>query len=393
MTVPDAKPTVLMVEDRADVLHGHFPKLFAEFAEGFADAGCEIHVLTSLGWPRDRGDNRFVLHRYGVLAATIHRLSRACQELSHRLEHHRGLVGRLSALLYRCNELFATLALVGASRWLIARRRLAPVGIVVFSVTTSPRILDRLAGSHRWIVKRYLWTMPRDAGPSARRSGKVGLACPARELGPVASGYRVFEINLGASRRRDRDPTATREELGLPADGRVALLIGSGHAQQNPGAVTEVLRDREDVTTVILGRMADQLDAAEVRRWARPPVLVGGFVDPVVIDRHIDVADVVVVSLQPGFPHCSSVLLDAVSGHTPAIVSSPSLPASWVEEYGAGEVFDSGSSASFAAALDRLDLPSATAGAVRLNEAMLGEVMARRYLAAFEELAAAPARR
>ena len=60
---------------------------------------------------------------------------------------------------------------------------------------------------------------------------------------------------------------------------------------------------------------------------------------------------------------------------------------------GAGEVFDSGSSASFAAALDRLDLPSATAGAVRLNEAMLGEVMARRYLAAFEELAAAPARR
>ena len=94
MTVPDAKPTVLMVEDRADVLHGHFPKLFAEFAEGFADAGCEIHVLTSLGWPRDRGDNRFVLHRYGVLAATIHRLSRACQELSHRLEHHRGLVGR-----------------------------------------------------------------------------------------------------------------------------------------------------------------------------------------------------------------------------------------------------------------------------------------------------------
>ena len=392
MTANDRKPTVVVVEDRADVLHGHFPKLFAEFAEGFVDAGCEVHVLTSLGWPRDQGDNGFVLHRYGVIAATVHRLSRACMELSQRLDHRRGLVGRLNHSFYRCGELLATLAVVGATRWLIARQHLAPVGIAVFAITTSPRILDLLAGPHRWILKRYLWGMPQDAGPTVRRSGKVGFACPARELGPIKSGYRVFEINLGVSRRRDRDPSATREELGLPADGRLALLIGSGHAQQNLGAVTDILRDRNEVTTIILGRMAEQLDATEVGRWAREPVLIGGFVDPKVIDRYIDVADVVVVSLQPGFPHCSSVVLDAVSGHTPVIVSSPSLPASWVEEYRAGEVFDSGSPESFADALDRLDLASATAGAARLNEAMLGEVMAQRYLAAFEELAAGEGR-
>ena len=94
----------------------------------------------------------------------------------------------------------------------------------------------------------------------------------------------------------------------------------------------------------------------------------------------------VIVSLQPGVPHCSSVVLDAASGGTPVIVSQPSLPARWVEEFGAGEVFDSGSADSLAAAFDRLDLPAARTGMLALRDAMVGEAMARRYLEAFAVL-------
>ena len=384
MAEPERRKTVVLVEDQAHVLHGHFPKLFAEVAEGFVDAGCEVHVLTSLGWPLDRGEHRFALHRYGTMMALLLRLSPWAVSLTRRTDRRGGLVGHLGRTIYRLNEMLVTVALLVSTRRLIRREGLDPVGIVVLAVMVSPRIIDRWPGPHRWLVKRYLWGMPREGSGADHRSGQVGLFCPAEEVGTEVAGYPMFRINLGVARRSSSASPGQREALGLPAQSRLALLIGSGHSRQDPTSAFDALRDRSDVTTVIIGSLANRLDDAE--RWVNPPHLVGRFMDPTEIDQYIEAADVVIVSLQPGFPHCSSVVLDAASGGTPVIVSQPSLPARWVEEFGAGEVFDSGSADSLAAAFDRLDLPAARTGMLALRDAMVGEAMARRYLEAFAVL-------
>ena len=61
-----ARGACLVVEDRAHRPLGHFPTRFAELAEGFAENGCIVEVLTSQGWLHD-GERPvpFVVSRYG----------------------------------------------------------------------------------------------------------------------------------------------------------------------------------------------------------------------------------------------------------------------------------------------------------------------------------------
>lgn len=382
----EKRSLIIVVEDAADISFGHFSKIFAEQAEGFVDAGCEVVALTAFGWARDQGTHRFTLTRYGLIPALLARKGRWILKGSRKLQSKGKLAGGLSRLLFHSGQYLSTAAALIGVRQLIRRQKLDPFGIVVDSIDVSPRTIDRFAGSQRWMLKRYIWSLPGEGGSGRRRSGQVGLFCPAEGLKAMEGGFPVFAVNLAVSRRRAVNRSAARSALGFGQDERIVAIVGSGHSRQDVETAFEVLRQRDDVTTVVLGRLADRLDASTSARWLRPPVLKGGFVDPEVIDHYLEAADLVVVALTAGFPHCSGVVLDAASAESPVIVSEPSLPANWIMKYRAGETFASGSPASLAAALDRIDLEEARRGVRALRDDMLAVEMARRLLTAFAQL-------
>ena len=73
--------TVVVVEPFAHLRVGHFPSSFAELADGFAEAGVHVEVLTTSGWAFDDGEMpRWLIHRYGLLASTAEKPSQGSRE-------------------------------------------------------------------------------------------------------------------------------------------------------------------------------------------------------------------------------------------------------------------------------------------------------------------------
>src|SRR5437879_1975651 len=73
----DRSPTVLIVEEYAHWLEGHFPVRFVQLAEGYVELGYRVEVLTTWGWSR-AGETEtvpFVVHRFGAIARQVRRVA------------------------------------------------------------------------------------------------------------------------------------------------------------------------------------------------------------------------------------------------------------------------------------------------------------------------------
>ena len=69
--------SVLIVEEHAHWLEGHFPVRFAQLADAYADLGFEVDVLTTWGWSRqhEAPEARFRVHRFEGLARQLRRVA------------------------------------------------------------------------------------------------------------------------------------------------------------------------------------------------------------------------------------------------------------------------------------------------------------------------------
>jgi glycosyltransferase involved in cell wall biosynthesis len=371
-------PSILVVEDRAHVPAGHFPKRFAELAEGLVAAGAQVEALTSHGWVDDHSTRRFAVVSFPPLASSLATVGIRLLGISQRLSAHLPLWRPAGRALNQSASAVATIATVLAVR---SRRRSAHVdGVIVTSWGISPRVLDLLGGDVPWLL---LWFTPHDlpARPRGRRRASVGLTMPWRPVASDDDAYPTFELPITTS--RDPGTAPFRRPSGGP---RRLLVVGSGHPQQHPEVVLDAVRTDPGIQLVIAGRIADTIDVGDIGEWAHPPERHPGHLPMAGLDALFAGCDLVVLSFDPTFDRDSGVLLDAASHARPVIVSSPSAPARLVEAFGAGELFDAGSSTSLLAALARLDLDAASRGAAALAVDRDAGHVARRYLDALESL-------
>ena len=136
-----AQRRVLVVEDRAHWPSGHFPTRFAELAEGFAENGCIVEVLTSQGWLHD-GERPvpFVVNRYGRLDSVLYRAGEA-------LRRTRGLQGVSSAL--------RTLAVVRAARARCRKTGDPMPDVVIVSMGIDPFVGSAFARRGNWLFYEF----------------------------------------------------------------------------------------------------------------------------------------------------------------------------------------------------------------------------------------------
>ena len=265
------------------------------------------------------------------------------------------------------------------ARRLIRRENLEPLGIITLSIHFSLRTLEPLIKDETWIVYALSSaTAVRPTKPLTK--GRILLARAAR-LEPERPGdFPVVELNFSVGRPVNTEGSSLRSELKIPPAKRMLLMVGAGHIWQTPHIAFEALRDRDDVQLVIVGAIANELEADAATAWATPPIVVNGHLPIEELDRYYAAADVVVIAVREGFPHDSGVLFDAASHGVPVIVAGASTPATTVAKFEAGECFEAGSASSLLAALDRLDPSRAAIGSRSLADHYSARNVAAAYL-------------
>ncbi len=69
--------SIVIVEDQAHLSLGHFPSEFPKLADGFADLGLDVDVLTRSGWALEDSSTRaWNLHTVSPLAELFLRLAK-----------------------------------------------------------------------------------------------------------------------------------------------------------------------------------------------------------------------------------------------------------------------------------------------------------------------------
>jgi glycosyltransferase involved in cell wall biosynthesis len=357
-------PSLLLVEDRAHELEGHYPLLFAGLAATLRDLGIDVTVMTARGWALEAE------HPFGELRVEqFGPIATAAIDLARRLDGSR--LGR-AALLAR--DALRSGAIVGAAA--SARRRLGAAGVISVSRNLHPFFAAAFADRSRWAVFRFDppsgWMTSRWARPvaalgrrrNARRQalgGAVALlvnnqvALDAwRELAPWLPAAQI-QFMFG---HHDVGALAGRAELGLPSDGKVALVFGSAHGGKDFATVFDAFDDLPGWSLVVGGAGASTAYAewARGRATSSSVIVFDGFVDIDVRSALFACADAVVMSFRPWHVQDSGILVDAVAAGT-AVVCSAGPSADMVRDCAIGEVFEPGSVESLRAALQRLRAP------------------------------------
>jgi glycosyltransferase involved in cell wall biosynthesis len=333
-----AQRRVLVVEDRAHWPSGHFPTRFAELAEGFAENGCIVEVLTSQGWLQD-GERAvpFVVNRYGRLDSILYRAGEA-------LRRTRGLQGVSSAL--------RTLAVVRAARARYRKTGDPTLNVVVVSMGIDPLVGSAFAKRGNWLFyefgnpSRLLRRLAKRAARNeARRrlsGGRARIATPNVEncgqWAEIAPFLDPVTLPLTGVRPCNRVPDA-RRRLGLDDHDKVALVFGAEHNDKDIDVVARVFAELPDWQLVVVGWVAD---AYRQRAGGREAIVMGGYVDNSIRDIVYSAADIVVLSFRPGYLRNSGVLTDAISMGVPVVCSDESIAADVVREYRLGSIFDPG---------------------------------------------------
>ena len=150
---------------RAPAAVGHFPTRFAELAQGFADNGCAVEVLTSHGWLHD-GERPvpFVVNRYGRFNRLLYRAGESFRDtrVVHRYARALRAVGLVRAAESRC------------------RQAGDPVPDVVVVGMVDPIVASAFAGHGRWLFceadppRHVLGRLSRRAVLVQRRRRSIG---------------------------------------------------------------------------------------------------------------------------------------------------------------------------------------------------------------------------
>ena len=382
------KPYIVIFEERAHLPIGHFSNAFADVADGFCAAGCDVEVVMPHQWARaNEGPRRWRATTYGRVSSLGFRGILWARD--------RQLFGRIGLAARKAGR--SLLAGVAISR-AIRRHGRQPLGVVIFaSDFLDPRVLERMGASRRQIIHDISLSDLRTLSPARRCTAVDGTGAgtvwaqssstwltsdAARHLGKDASARLDICCTRDVIPRR----AEAREELGLAAGAKVALLFGAGHEGQRPGVVFDAFRDEEDWQLLVGGGIARSLDAVDIDDWRCRPTIRPGYQGGPDRERLLTACDLVIISTTPSFLRDSGVLTDAISHRKPVIATAGSSPGTRVVELGIGDVFDATSSDSLRSVLCTIDLDRATEATGPAAERYSGRSLAMQHLAIFRWL-------
>jgi glycosyltransferase involved in cell wall biosynthesis len=373
---------VLLVEDRADSMSGHYAPLLRRIASGFDALGYEVTALTSMGLgARQVADGATPMRvvRYRAPARALERGLRRLDPFRSspgQRPWYRPIVVRVRSLLIvvearhaarslgdpttlgvvvlslQLHPLYAAVMIPSRGHWAIFRH--TPTSAVVAGSGPSrltARMLDRLAST-------------RDRRRSSRGGrfvvvgGYQALASTWHERTPwLATGVAPLPIE---SVPPIVDRTEARRQLDLPTDTRIALWFGTVHGAKSPGTVwsawclapipsARLVVAGHNVRAVLDGWLSlhPEADASAVR-------VIDGPIDDATKHLLFSAADFGICSFTARPVGASATLTDFAAYGRPVCCSSGGDPAALTRTYGLGEVFEAGDAASLAAAVERV---------------------------------------
>jgi glycosyltransferase involved in cell wall biosynthesis len=318
--------SILVVEELAHWTHGHFPVRCAQLAAAYVELGYRVELLTSEGWARDAEHPQppFAVRRYRLLPRWLRRLVARGDR-----------PGR--------NQLL-TLILVAEARAAARQMVPDPDAVIVLGWNTDPSIVALTVGRRRWLVNLF---RDRASVPTLRLPAAVlGRAARGRGNARVAvdnedrrAGWAAVVPSLEpavapvAGARRVDSAANARERLGLPSDGKVALLFGEA-SEKRREVVLDAFDSLPDWTLAVGGRVADGVGESQHR------VAFPGVVTDETRDRLFDAADLVILSFPPDHRNGSGTLLDSISFGVPVVASADAtVSRTIVREYRLGTTF------------------------------------------------------
>lgn len=381
MGEPDtAQRRVLVVEDRAHRPMGHFPTRFAELAEGFAEAGCAVEVLTSQGWLHD-GERPvpFAVNRYGWFNRLLYRTGESFRNTRglHRIASALRTLGLVRAVRSRCREAGDPMP-----------------DVIVVGVDIDPLVGSAFAKRGRWLFYKFggparvlrRFSKRAARAESRRRSagGRARIATPnvddSERWEEIAPFLDPITLPIAGVRARDRVPNA-KQRLGLHPHDKVALVFGEAHNDKDIDLVARVFAELANWQLVVAGRVADEY---RQRAGGREAIIIGGYVDTAMRDVVYSAAELVVLSFKPDYQRNSGVLTDAISLGVPVVCSDGSPAADVVREYRLGVVFNPGDPDSLARAVNTAPARIDTADLERARAELSNRAVAVRFLRALQ---------
>ena len=179
-------------------------------------------------------------------------------------------------------------------------------------------------------------------------------------------------LPITGTREVRKDPRA-RARLGLPEDGKLALLFGTSHKKRSD-VVVNAFADLPDWTLVIGGEVASGV--------AHEPSFPGVVSDET-RDQLFSAADLVVLSFSPGYRNSSGTLMDAISFGIPVVCTQDSdVGAHVVATLRVGALFDGDRSASLVEAVRRAERDVDPGDIDAAREQLSNVALARRQLVA-----------
>ncbi len=264
-------------------------------------------------------------------------------------------------------------------------RRLAPAAVLL--VGYSPRF-HQLAWAQAWKTGRPLLLRAETTDHAVRRSGikvwlrdqalrslyrrcsrllyvgqrsnqhfrRLGLADEKLVFSPYCVDTTAFELDEPA---RMRLRSATRRSLGIAAESKVLLLSGKLVHRKRPDLLLQAIKElppalREQIHVLALGS-GDQQPAFEALARTSPPTPLTclGFQNQTRLSAYYHAADLLVLPSESG-ETWGLVVNEALHHGVPCVVSEAVGSAPDLVRPGmSGEVFETGSAASLASALER----------------------------------------
>jgi glycosyltransferase involved in cell wall biosynthesis len=365
---------VLVVEDRAHRLRGHYPVRFAELAEGLVEAGARVEVLTSRGWaesPTAREEG-FIVHQYGWFSTTLDSVT---ARLRRRKSKHPDSWSRT------LHDAVRGITMTLAVKRLLRRSPEGPSAVVVLAYEVDPLVVAAIAGRGRWLLYQFsppsearrraivrplasalTWAAKQAERRRRARGDGIRITTPCEEVREpwqqAAPFLAPLVLRIAGCRASNPCPAA-RQRLAIDSAERVALVFGASHPQKDLDVVWDAFLELQEWRLLIGGRAADAYARAEhagtsrLASSARPPLLFAGRVDQTVRDLVHAAADLAILSFERDYYRESGTLMDAVAWGVPVVCSARSLAARIVREYRLGVLFEPGDPESLAAAVRR----------------------------------------
>ncbi len=360
---------VLLVEENAHRLEGHYPTLIIRLANALALAGHDVSVLASTGLAEtDKG----IAVAQGV---QIRPYPRPLQRLLASVTTLRkwGRSSHLAEVVKTLARIFAEVISVLAVRHRL-RRDGRDTLVIELTLTADPVFRTLLAPlKTHWAVYQLLpprsrrslrhQGLPREinrwrqrAGGSVRIVATQAVVDKWRSAMPwleIAVAHITIIDDLDSQRATaaviDVESSATRSGRSntRDGDGSLALVFGYVHPFKDLQTVIAAYDGRDAPGRVVLagrgtGEALSRYISENPNADLRAVTTIDSYVDEKTKALLYAEADIAILSFVPAISNDSGTLCDAVTHGLPICCSGPSAPATDVMEYDLGLVFPSG---------------------------------------------------